>query len=43
MNYEVTELLEVGNAGTEIQAQKPRVNDESSGIIGPNFQVLEDE
>ena len=43
MTYEISELIEVGEAGTTIQAEKPFTIDELSGISGPNPATLEDE
>jgi len=43
MNYELSELIEVGEAGTAIQAEKPFILDEQSGVTGPNDAALEDE
>jgi hypothetical protein len=43
MTYEINELLEVGDAGATIQADKDRFMDELSGLRGPNEQALEDE
>ncbi len=42
MNYEVNELLEVGDAGAIIQAGKPGFVDELSGTVGFE-ERLEDE
>jgi hypothetical protein len=43
MTYEMNELLEVGDAGTIIQARKDHLMDEVSGVLGPNEGALEDE
>jgi hypothetical protein len=43
MTYEISELIEVGEAGTTIQADKPDFIDELSGISGPRRTALEDE
>ena len=36
MTYEMSELIEVGDAGTTIQSPKPLFIDEVSGPAGPN-------
>lgn len=43
MTYEINELLEVGDAGATIQADKTRFLDEMSGVRGPDEGALEDE
>ena len=43
MTYEITELLEVGDTGSTIQACKCVFIDELSGLIGPNDGVFDDE
>lgn len=43
MTYEISELIEVGEAGKTIQADKPLFHDEVSGIRGPEELALEDE
>jgi hypothetical protein len=43
MTYEINELIEVGEAGSTIQAEKPRITDELSGVTGPNDAALETE
>ena len=43
MTYEMTEMIEVGEAGTTIQAEKPKFIDELSGPRGPQEAALEDE
>jgi hypothetical protein len=43
MTYEINELLEVGDAGATIQANKDGFMDEVSGVLGPNDGALEDE
>ena len=43
MTYEINELLELGDAGTTIQAGKDVLMDEVSGVLGPNQQSLEDD
>jgi hypothetical protein len=41
MTYEMSELIEVGEAGTTIQAEKPLFIDELSGSTGPNLPDAE--
>lgn len=43
MTYEMNELMEVGEAGSTIQAEKPFILDEQSGVSGPNPAMLEEE
>jgi len=43
MTYEINELLEIGDAGATIQADKRGFMDELSGVLGPNEGALEDE
>lgn len=43
MTYEMSELIEVGEAGSTIQAPKPLFIDEVSGPTGPNQPGLEAE
>ena len=43
MTYEMSELIEVGEAGSTIQADKPLFHDEVSGIRGPDEEALEDQ
>lgn len=43
MTYEISELIEVGEAGSTIQAEKPLFIDEVSGLTGPNEPALEAE
>jgi hypothetical protein len=43
MTYEMNELLEIGDAGSTIQATKDGIMDEVSGVLGPNDGALEDE
>ena len=43
MTYEMSELIEVGEAGSMIQAEKPLFIDEVAGITGPNEPSLEAE
>ena len=42
-NYEICELVEVGEAGSTIQAGKFGLIDEMSGVDGPNEAALEDD
>jgi hypothetical protein len=43
MTYEISELIEVGEAGSTIQADKAKFVDEISGIRGPEEPALEEE
>lgn len=43
MTYEMSELMEVGEAGSTIQADKPKFIDELSGTTGPQEAALEEE
>ena len=43
MTYDMSELIEVGEAGSTIQADKTDFVDELSGIRGPKATALEDE
>jgi len=43
MTYEINELIEVGDAGATIQAEKTCCLDEVSGVTGPNNGALKDE
>ena len=43
MTYEISELIEVGEAGSTIETPKPEFIDEQSGFTGPNPTALEDE
>lgn len=43
MTYEMSELMEVGEAGTTIQSPKPLFIDEVSGPRGPQDITLEEE
>jgi hypothetical protein len=43
MTYEISELMEVGEAGSTIQAEKPLFIDEVAGATGPNQPELEAE
>ena len=43
MTYEINELLEVGDAGSTIQAEKCCFLDELSGVLGNYEGALEDE
>lgn len=43
MTYEMSELMEVGDAGSTIQADKPKFIDELSGPRGPEEVALEEE
>jgi len=43
MTYEISELLEVGDAGATIQATKDGIVDEMTGVAGPNRAALEDD
>ena len=43
MTYEMSELIELGEAGTTIQAEKRGGIDEVSGVLGPNSDALEEE
>lgn len=43
MTYEMSELIEVGEAGSTIQADKTDFVDELSGIRGPKGAALEEE
>lgn len=43
MTYEMNELIEVGEAGSTIQDDKPFLIDEQSGVRGPEQGALEDE
>ena len=43
MTYELSELIEVGEAGTMIQSPKPKFVDELSGTTGPQDAALEEE
>jgi len=43
MTYEISELTEVGEAGSTIQAEKPKFVDEVTGIRGPDEPALEEE
>lgn len=43
MTYEMSELVEVGEAGSTIQSDKPKLVDEVTGIRGPDEPALEEE
>lgn len=43
MTYEINELLEVGDAGATIQADKTHFVDEISGVQGADEVALNDE
>lgn len=43
MTYEISELIEVGEAGSTIQTPKPKFIDELGGTTGPQDAAIEEE